>query len=216
MAKRVKLLNYPQRPFIFVPETGVNKTIMVYGDSFAEAAREYESGKTHGYNNTINSWMWFLATFLQARVVSYGVSEGSEQLCYQLFMDTIDVPRDATIIYHTQENRVDKSGLLLPYLKRPDYVEWDKCTNNSTVHLYWVDSKPLYKFKLGASFNTKYHLSHSNDPNVFENIFEGKKIHFDELLKGRSANHVTQPGNLLLAIKLTQYFKEHLKWTAVF
>ena len=131
-------------------------------------------------------------------------------------MDTIDVPRDATIIYHTQENRVDKSGLLLPYLKRPDYVEWDKCTNNSTVHLYWVDSKPLYKFKLGASFNTKYHLSHSNDPNVFENIFEGKKIHFDELLKGRSANHVTQPGNLLLAIKLTQYFKEHLKWTAVF
>ena len=154
MAKRIEIPNYGFLPFTFTPETGINKTIMVYGDSFAGVQKT-----TLGNNNNVHSWMWFLATFLQAKVITYGVSGGSEQLSYHLFNHTLDEPRDATIIYHTPLGRPDK------YTKRPrltysDYVEWDKRINGALVHLYWSGQKPIYKFKQGTSFPTKYHLTH--------------------------------------------------------
>ena len=187
---------------------------MVYGDSFADAAETYKIGMglDPPANNTVNSWMWFLATFLQARVITYGVCRGSEQLCYELFKRTLDEPRDATIIYHTRESRLDFT-YSLPHLTYSEYTEWDNYINDSTVHLYWLDEKPIYKFKQGTSFHTKYHLTHCADPVP---KFEDKDFRFDESLQGRSANHATQPGNLLLAIKLTQYFKKQLNWETIF
>ena len=216
MVKQVNLPKYPQLPFIFTPETEVKKTIMVYGDSFADATNEYHGGMdcTPPTNNTINSWMWFLATFLQARVVTYGVSSGSEQLCYELFKCTLDEPRDATIIYHTEIHRSDRTGLDLHRLSYTNYVEWDEHTNDSTVHLYWASEKPLYKFKQGTSFHTKYHLTHCVD--TTNPFLKDKDYRFDESLQYISANHATQPGNLLLAIRLTQYFKNQLKWETIF
>ena len=209
MAKRIEISNYGFLPFTFTPETGINKTIMVYGDSFA-GGHETHEGDT---NNNVHSWMWFLATFLQAKVITYGVSGGSEQLCYHLFSCTLDEPRDATIIYHTRLGRPDK------YTKQPrltysDYVEWDKRINGALVHLYWSSEKPIYKFKQGTSFHTKYHLTHCCDPTL--NVLEDKDFHFDESLQYVNANHATQPGNLLLAIRLAQYFKNQLKWETVF
>ena len=37
-----------------------------------------------------------------------------------------------------------------------------------------------------------------------------------ESLRNTTANHTTQPGNLLLAIRLAQHFKNQLKWETVF
>ena len=181
---------------------------MVYGDSFAGVQKT-----TLGNNNNVHSWMWFLATFLQAKVITYGVSGGSEQLSYHLFNHTLDEPRDATIIYHTRLGRPDK------YTKRPrltysDYVEWDKRINGALVHLYWSGQKPIYKFKQGTSFPTKYHLTHCCNPSL--KVLEGRDFHFDESLRNTTANHTTQPGNLLLAIRLAQHFKNQLKWETVF
>ena len=64
MVKQIKLAQYPQLPFIFTPETNVKKTIMVYGDSFADAAETYKIGMglDPPANNTVNSWMWFFQT----------------------------------------------------------------------------------------------------------------------------------------------------------
>ena len=216
MVKQVNLPKYPQLPFIFTPETAVKKTIVVYGDSFADAANTYKIGMglDPPVNNTVNSWMWFLATFLQAKVVTYGVSAGSVQLCYELFKRTLDEPRDATIIYHTEERRSDKTGLDLPRLSHANYVDWDEHINDSTVHLYWDNEKPIYKFKQGTSFHTKYHLTHCVDTTA--RFANDKDYHFDESLKHMSSNHVTQPGNLLLAIRLTQYFKTTLNWETIF
>ena len=188
---------------------------MVYGDSFA-AGHETREGDT---NNSVHSWMWFLAAFLQAKVITYGVSGGSEQLCYELFKCTLDEPRDATIIYHTELHRLDRTGLDLYRLSYANYIEWDKHTNDSTVHLYWASEKPLYKFKQGTSFHTKYHLTHCCDPTLnvkWRTKLEDKDFHFDESLQYVSANHATQPGNLLLAIRLAQYFKNNLNWETVF
>lgn len=192
---------------------------MVYGDSFADAANTYQTGLSQPdpANNTIHSWMWFLATFLQARVITYGVSGGSEQLCYQFFKHTLDEARDATIIYHTQVNRID-TYTKIPHLRHSNYVEWDKCIDDSTVHLYW-DEEPVYNFKQGVSFYTKYHLTHCSDPDVKLVKLAGRRgddYHFDALIKNINCNHATQPGNLLLAIKLTQHFKNQLKWETVF
>ena len=133
--------------------------------------------------------------------------------CYEIFKRTLDEPRDATIIYHTEGHRLDKTGLKLPWMSYANYIDWDEHTNDSTVHLYWVPEKPLYKFKQGVSFNTKYHLTHCTDPTVFP---DDEDYYFDESLKNISSNHATQPGNLLLAIRLTQYFKTTLNWETIF
>ena len=211
MVKPIKLDRCPQLPYIFTPETGVNKTILVYGDSFASGHKTHE-GDT---NNNVNSWMWFLATFLQAKIITYGISGGSEQLCYDLFKRTLDEPRDATIIYHTRLDRPDNfTGQ--PRLPHSDYVEWDKLSNDSTVHLYWGSEKPIYKFKQGNSFHTKYHLTHCCDPSAIPVFFKNDDFYFDKSLQHVSANHATQPGNLLLAIRLAQHFKNKLKWETIF
>lgn len=215
MVKLIKLDRYPQLPFTFIPETGIKKTILVYGDSFADAAKTYTLGVNYDtpVNNTINSWMWFLATFLQAKIITYGVSGGSEQLCYDLFKRTLDEPRDATIIYHTRLGRPD-NFTEQPRLTYSDYVEWDKLTNDSTVHLYWNSEESIYKFKQGNSFHTKYHLTHCCRRDTI--VSEDKDFRFDESLQNTSANHATQPGNLLLAIRLAQHFKNKLKWETIF
>ena len=209
MTKKIQIPYHATLPFIFKPEIEVKKTIIVYGDSFAEAAQGYKDDLP--YNNRVNSWMWFLSNFLQARIITYGISGGSEQLCYDIFCRTQDCYRDATIIYHTRPHRLDEY-LELGCLNYKNYVTWDEQLNKNTVHLYW-NSSPIYRFKNGTAFQTKYHLTHSCDP---ENFTKNKKFYYDPELKYLSANHATQPGNLLLAIKLTQHFKKIHKWETIF
>ena len=211
--KYIELPGFPPVPFIFIPETGVKRTIVVYGDSFAEAALHNAKGQSrkHPRNNTVNSWMWYLASFLHAKIITYGASAGSEQLTYDLFCKTQDVQRDATIIYHTCSVREDDC-FNLPWLKKSDYTDWDKKIIEPCVHLYWTDR--LYSFKNGSSFSTKYHLSHCSDPNVVESEILVPNV--DESLLHLGANHSNPKGNLLLAFELTRYFKNRLEWETVF
>ena len=209
MIKKIQISNYEELPFTFEPEIKIKRTVIVYGDSFADAALDYKDELPN--NNRINSWMWFLSNFLQARIITYGVSGGSEQLCYEIFCRTKDCYRDATIIYHTRPHRPD-NYLKLGHLNRKSYVAWDKLLNENCVHLYW-DSLPLYRFKNGTSFQTRYHLTHSCDPDQKFNIH--KNFYFDPTLSHSGANHATQPGNLLLAIRLAQHFKK-IGWEMVF
>ena len=219
--KRLEIPDYPSIPFAFNAETGKNKTIVVYGDSFAEAAMQHQEDITNPVNseadNTIHSWMWYLASFLRSKVITYGVSGGSEALTYDIFKKTQDVPRDATIIYHTHPLRPDNiSGNRLEHLKKSDFKNWDSIIPNPTAHLYWSDS--LYKFKNGKSFRTTYHITHANDvpPNELWRNNLPNEVEIDARYKYFATNHVNVKGNLLLGIMLTKYFKEELKWNAVF
>jgi len=219
--KRLELPDYPSIPFVFNAETGKNKTIVVYGDSFAEAAMQHQTDITNPVNseadNTVHSWMWYLASFLRSKVITYGVSGASEALTYDIFKKTQDVPRDATIIYHTHPLRPDNiSGNRLEILKKSDYKNWDSIIPSPTAHLYWSDS--LYKFKNGKSFRTTYHITHANDvpPNELWRSNLPNEVEIDVRYKYFGTNHVNVKGNLLLGIMLTKYFKEELKWNAVF
>ena len=219
--KRLELPDYPSIPFVFNAETGKNKTIVVYGDSFAEAAMQHQTDITNPVNseadNTIHSWMWYLASFLRSEVVTYGVSGAGEALIYDIFKRTQDVPRDATIIYHSHPTRTDSiSGKNLGILRSANFREWDSIIPNPTVHLYWEDG--LYKFKKGKSFKTTYHIAHANNvpPNELWRSNLPNEVEIDARYKYFGTNHVNVKGNLLLGIMLTKYFKEELKWNAVF
>tara|TARA_B100000287_G_scaffold429863_1_gene483981 strand:+ start:977 stop:1660 length:684 start_codon:yes stop_codon:yes gene_type:complete len=216
IVKKIEVVNYPTLPYIFSPPVKTNKRIIVYGDSYADAVlqhqRDVENPDSETDNN-VHSWQHFLACFLCAEVISYGIQMASEQLIYKIHNKTVDEPRDATIIYHTNPTRSDRF-YSQPLLTVEDYKVWDKlCEEYPTVHLYWSDY--AYKFTNGVSFKSDYHLKFANGE-YWAGLLTTKKRKVDERYRNFSANHMTIHGSMLLAIQLTRHFKNNLNWEGVF
>jgi len=216
IVKKIEVVNYPTLPYIFSPPVKTNKRIIVYGDSYADAVlqhqRDVENPDSETDNN-VHSWQHFLACFLCAEVISYGIQMASEQLIYKIHNKTVDEPRDATIIYHTNPTRSDRF-YSQPLLTVEDYKVWDKlCEEYPTVHLYWSDY--AYKFTNGVSFKSDYHLKFANGE-YWAGLLTNKKRKVDERYRNFSANHMTIHGSMLLAIQLTRHFKNNLNWEGVF
>ena len=216
IVKKIEVVNYPTLPYIFSPPVKTNKRIIVYGDSYADAVlqhqRDVENPDSETDNN-VHSWQHFLACFLCAEVISYGIQMASEQLIYKIHNKTVDESRDATIIYHTNPTRTDRF-YNQPLLTIEDYKVWDKlCKEYPTVHLYWSDY--AYKFTNGVSFKSDYHLKFANGE-YWAGLLTNKKRKVDERYRHFSANHMTIHGSMLLAIQLTRHFKNNLNWEGVF
>ena len=79
-------------------------------------------------------------------------------------------------------------------------------------------SKKIFNLGGGKSFRTTYHITHANDvpPNELWRNNLPNEVEVDARYKYFATNHVNVKGNLLLGIMLTKYFKEELKWNAVF
>jgi len=203
-------------PHIFTPETRVEKTICVFGDSFAEAAREATFFKTKKawVDKTYFSWMWFLSNFLKAKIYAYGITAGSEQLTYRTYKESLVLERDATIIYHTTAARQDKYDSSLKELSYSQYEEWDRAIKEPCIHLYWGTS--LYNFKSGITLpKTQFHLNYCTDYPTKDWRAWGREDSIDDSLRDTAINHTNIKGNLLLALALTSVFKQKFNWSTV-
>jgi|SRR6056300_232 len=178
-----------------------DKTILVFGDSFAELGVMHLPLERQERNENMaveNSWMHHLCHSVYHNVRSFGVSGGSEQLIFEIFKKSLQIKRDYTIIFHTNPFRRDHyTGL--PLLESKDYLKWDELVDERTLHLYW-HSQLLYQFKNGKTLMTNYWNTKQGN---FDNLMD-KDVRF------RGSNHMTYYGNLLLTKDIIDTIGEEL------
>ena len=163
---------YYKLPYI-IPNEYADKTIGVFGDSFAGLGSEEIYTKNHtssppGYEH---SWMFYLGMLSNSIVHSWGISGGAESdILVTLLKHTLVY--DYYIVFHTSPVRAlnpkinnytfknihttkNKAKLSKAFYKETSKFLKDK----KVLHLYWNKEHMLYNF-IGKNFCMDHILKH--------------------------------------------------------
>ena len=168
------------------------KILKVYGDSFCNL---------DNYINVDFSWLRMVGATLSLKIESYGIPGAAESTIFYTYLNTIQQPRDYTIIFHTHPTRTDR------YFNLPkmfnEYDKWDtliKKYTPSCLHIYW--STNSYTFYNGKVLYTDYWMK---DNGVNEKDDKPLNSHLF-----KSAHHMTLSSNKKLSKDVINIIKGEL------
>ena len=189
--------------------------IGIFGDSMAELAENAMNVEIHGYGEATNitddvhirpfshekSWMYYLSMIGNLEVHSYGISNaGVEDIAY-LFNQRI-IEYDLNIIHHTHFERKNlglkrtKGKLIKKFFER---IKETDCIN---ISCYEEANKIL---KMDFINEVPFSNPVINDPRI-----EKLGAITDPLDLEKGLNHMSNRGNLILALKVLDIIKEKI------